>query len=283
MEKKSKITTALQTKFFLVMLIVFMSNVSYAQIHKNSKIDSLKNEVLSRLNNNNLTFWFAADSGPDQTSLHPQKVIDKILLENNQLIFKTEKEIKSVDFLLNNLRINEDMYGEPKSKNIMIGGLIMINKNAKSNSGTKKYRTEVEMNNEEIIQLYNSLCLLQNDSKIEFYTNDLISFKAIANAYHSQNEKPVISEEQRKYIVQANLMNQNKAYLNAIELYLKAIEIDPTAYPSAYSNLALLSAQMVNYNGAIFYMKKYLLLKPDAADARTAQDKIYEWELMIQK
>lgn len=30
-------------------------------------------------------------------------------------------------------------------------------------------------------------------------------------------------------------------------------------------------------------MKQYLLLEPEAKDARSAQDKIYEWELMIQK
>jgi len=28
-------------------------------------------------------------------------------------------------------------------------------------------------------------------------------------------------------------------------------------------------------------MKKYLILYPDAPDARAAQDKIYEWELML--
>jgi hypothetical protein len=28
-------------------------------------------------------------------------------------------------------------------------------------------------------------------------------------------------------------------------------------------------------------MKKYLMLVPDAADAREAQDKIYEWEAFI--
>jgi hypothetical protein len=28
-------------------------------------------------------------------------------------------------------------------------------------------------------------------------------------------------------------------------------------------------------------MKQYLTLEPDAKDARSAQDKIYEWELMM--
>jgi hypothetical protein len=40
----------------------------------------------------------------------------------------------------------------------------------------------------------------------------------------------------------------------------------------------LLSAQVKQYDDAIYHMKKYLLLVPDASDARGAQDKIYEWE-----
>ena len=34
--------------------------------------------------------------------------------------------------------------------------------------------------------------------------------------------------------------------------------MDQTAYPDAYSNLALLSAQVGKFREAIFYMKKYL-------------------------
>jgi tetratricopeptide (TPR) repeat protein len=72
-------------------------------------------------------------------------------------------------------------------------------------------------------------------------------------------------------------------YNKAIELYLKAIEVDQTAYPAAYSNLALLSAQTKRFNDAIFYMKKYLMLEPEASDARGAQDKIYLWEAQQSK
>jgi len=59
--------------------------------------------------------------------------------------------------------------------------------------------------------------------------------------------------------------------------------IDQTAYPSAYSNLALLLAQIHMFDAAIYNMKKYLLLEPEAADARSAQDKIYEWKAQLFK
>ena len=109
--------------------------------------------------------------------------------------------------------------------------------------------------------------------------HDLSKFKPIADKYRALTVKPPMSEEVRKYIVQANLSNQQKQYLRAISLYNNAIELDPTVYPAAYSNLALLSAQLTNFDDAIFYMKKYLMLVPEAEDARSSQDKIYEWEL----
>jgi tetratricopeptide (TPR) repeat protein len=108
-------------------------------------------------------------------------------------------------------------------------------------------------------------------------------FEALAKQYREQTVKPSISEEQRKYIVQANLLTKRKNYIGAIGLYRKAIAVNPVDYPEAYSNMALLYAQENYYQRAIDQMKRYLLLVPDARDARSAQDKIYEWELQMKK
>ncbi|MHB1014826.1 MAG: tetratricopeptide repeat protein [Desulfurivibrionaceae bacterium] len=105
-------------------------------------------------------------------------------------------------------------------------------------------------------------------------------FKAKLSQYRA-GVKPPVTEEQRRLIVQATALSQRKDYLGAIDLYLKALDVDPVAYPGAYFNLALLSAQMEQYKPAIDYMKQYLLLEPGAKDARSGQDKIYEWELML--
>ena len=109
------------------------------------------------------------------------------------------------------------------------------------------------------------------------------NFAPIAAEYRSLKVKPPVSEEQRKFIVQANSFNQQKLFDKAIEYYNKAIDLDQTAYPAAYSNIALLSAQLHKYDEAISSMKKYLLLEPNASDARGAQDKIYEWEIMLKQ
>jgi len=111
----------------------------------------------------------------------------------------------------------------------------------------------------------------------------LLLFEPIAAEYRSLNVKPIITEDERRLIVQANESTQEKQYTLAIDLYNKIIERNPTSYPAAYFNLALLYEQQHYYTFAITSMKKYLMLVPDAPDARSAQDKIYGWELKTSK
>jgi tetratricopeptide (TPR) repeat protein len=108
-------------------------------------------------------------------------------------------------------------------------------------------------------------------------------FEALASRYRALAVKPQVTEEQRRYIVQANALGEQKDYAGALEIYGKAIRVDPVAYPQAYFNMALLAGQKGRYRHSIALMKKYLLLVPDAKDARAAQDKIYEWEILMQK
>ena len=117
----------------------------------------------------------------------------------------------------------------------------------------------------------------------EKYDKRLALFEARAAQYREQKIKPTVSEEQRRFIVQANALSQQKQYDRAIDLYDKVIEIDPVSYPAAYFNMALLYAQIHRFNMAISSMKQYLALEPEARDARSSQDKIYEWELMLQE
>ncbi len=117
----------------------------------------------------------------------------------------------------------------------------------------------------------------------KYHQKQLALFEARAAEYRSLAIKPQVSEEQRKYIVQAEAMAQQKEYDKAIDLNLKAVALDSVSYPAVYSNLALLCAQLHRFNPAIDYMKQYLMLVPDAKDARSAQDRIYEWEIIKNK
>lgn len=128
----------------------------------------------------------------------------------------------------------------------------------------------------------NSLYTMQQWQK-KSETEQAGDFESIAAQYRALKVKPPVSEEQRKFIVQANAMGQQKEYAEALGLYLKAVELDRVSYPAAYFNMALLAAQLGRYKPAITYMKQYLLLEPEAKDARSAHDKIYEWEFMLQR
>jgi len=135
-------------------------------------------------------------------------------------------------------------------------------------------------------KFFGDLILIQNElvAKQKSHQDSLlILFEPIAAQYRVLKVKPELSEEQRKYIVQANTLNEEKQYAKAIEAYKKAITVDPVAYPTTYSNMALLSAQINKFDAAIYYMKKYLMLVPEAEDARGAQDKIYGWEAKLGK
>lgn len=130
-------------------------------------------------------------------------------------------------------------------------------------------------------KLADYLFFFQHTFNEKRFSSQLALFEPIAEQYRALKVKPAVSESLREFIVKANLFNQQKNYEKAIELYNKAIAIDQTAYSAAYSNIALLFAQIHMFDPAIYNMKKYLLLEPEATDARSAQDKIYEWKLLI--
>lgn len=127
-----------------------------------------------------------------------------------------------------------------------------------------------------------AIAYLKNKRQMKISKESFEAFEPIAAQYRALKVKPPVSEEQRKYIVQANSMTQLKNYAEAIKLYDKAIEADQVN-PIVYYNQALLLAQIKRFDIAINRMKKYLMLSPEASDARSAQDKIYEWEILMQK
>lgn len=106
-------------------------------------------------------------------------------------------------------------------------------------------------------------------------TND--PFQGVVAKYLAANPKPGLPEEARKFKVQAEFAMQEKQFDKAAELYGKALEIAPW-WPEGHFNRALILGETKKYWDAMREMKRYLLLVPDASNARAAQDKIYQWE-----
>ncbi len=122
---------------------------------------------------------------------------------------------------------------------------------------------------------------IQQHYATQYFPTALIAFKSAADQYQTLTEKPELSEEQRKYFIQANKLAESGDFFQSIEFYEKGIAVNPISYPAAYYNLALIAAMTNSYAYAIHCMQKYLMLVPNAPDASEAQDKIYGWEVFI--
>ena len=92
--------------------------------------------------------------------------------------------------------------------------------------------------------LADDLFFMQRQQIKKRYDTWLVGFESLAAQYRALKVKPPVSEDQRRYIVQANALNQQKEYNKAIGMYNKAIELDRISYPTAYYNEALLFAQL---------------------------------------
>ncbi len=132
-------------------------------------------------------------------------------------------------------------------------------------------------------RLADDLYFIKRQTITESVGSELTRFASVVEKYKGQAAKQPVSEEQRKFIVQANAATQTKDYGQALNYFKQALQINETGFPDAYFNMALIYAQLRQFDQAILSMKKYMLILPGSPDARNAQDKIYEWEAGINK
>jgi tetratricopeptide (TPR) repeat protein len=144
---------------------------------------------------------------------------------------------------------------------------------------TKVYSQDYDL----MCRLADDLYLIKRKTISESVESELTRFASVVEKNKGQAAKQPVSEEQRKFIVQANAATQTKDYGQALSYFKQALQINETGFPDAYFNMALIYAQLRQFDQAILSMKKYMLILPGSPDARNAQDKIYEWEAGINK
>lgn len=116
------------------------------------------------------------------------------------------------------------------------------------------------------------------DAKRSTSASEETDFHAMADAWRALPEKPPFPENARRQKVLAEAAFLEKDFDGAVEHYREALAIVPT-WPEGNFNLALLlGEQSKDYRSAIRYMNRYLLLRPEAADAPAAKDKILVWQ-----
>ncbi|MCX5721633.1 MAG: tetratricopeptide repeat protein [Nitrospirae bacterium] len=106
----------------------------------------------------------------------------------------------------------------------------------------------------------------------------LAVIKTVAEVVRKLPNRPELPEDARRYGVQANTATERKGYDEAITLLSQGLEAAPW-WAEGHFNRALLLANQNRYQEAVTSMKQFLILTPNAPDARASQDKIYEWEL----
>lgn len=104
-------------------------------------------------------------------------------------------------------------------------------------------------------------------------------FLEVAARYKAAKPKPQLSEEARKFLIQAEFMMEEKQPERAIALYGKALELAPWS-PQARYQLGLALGSVKRYRDATAEMRRYLMLEPDGEHSRDAQDRIYKWEVV---
>ena len=234
--------------------------------------------------------------------IHPGKTFDDALADiekyraTNDITVAYETQRPSQYYRLNRIKVGSEIlsiqlkgYGKPVDLRFLelpeyTVYVIQCSPNKWNNYGIALHGLVSFYSNDltDMMQIADDLFLIQQHMK-ERKEHSLSLFESQAAQYRALAIKPPMSEDQRKLVVQANTMNRLKDYDGSIKLYLKAIDMDPFSYPEAYFNLALINAQIKQYDAAINYMKQYLMLVPDAKDARSAQDRIYEWEILMKK
>jgi hypothetical protein len=109
---------------------------------------------------------------------------------------------------------------------------------------------------------------------------NLEEFKPKAAAWRQLAVKPEMPEEAHRHQVLAENAFQAKDVAKAIFEYVAALRAY-SLWPEGHYNLAMLAGEIggrPGYDIAIFHMKSYLELMPDAPDARAAKDSIIVWE-----
>ncbi len=154
----------------------------------------------------------------------------------------------------------------------------LIEKGADVNAAIKRLEHLFEFRGKPAIAMLNSLANEHETAKAKAAeAADETAFTEAARSYRAAAVKPALSEEARKLQVQAEFSVNKKEFGDAAARYKKALEVAPW-WPEGHFNRALILGELSRYNDAIKEMKRYLLLVPDATNARAAQDKIYQWE-----
>jgi hypothetical protein len=157
----------------------------------------------------------------------------------------------------------------------------------------KKGRLSIQYGQEKTMYLMNipeklgaqaadAVYVLQQTVTDEALENDESTFEQALQSYRNAATKPSISEDVRRFKVQAEISVREKRFGDAAEFYEGGLEIAPW-WPEGHYNRALVLSEVGDFETAVVEMNRYIRLAPNAPNIRATQDMIYEWEIKVPK
>lgn len=271
MEKRTKI-------FFLILAIVQVLGVGCAT--KKTVIAVSHSSYVERYNEQNLQVM---------TAIEAQRFISQVLygrplqLEDDRM--KIVNDITSVKILDNTNIVFVGNFGWSISVPLgEIEYIDIIGDHNNTDNTTIKFGNYTLGKFKEITanQFANALFVLKRAALYEPIRREESGFEEAVQTYRDAKIKPVLSEDARKLSVQAESAIKDKSFIEAADLYKKALNICPW-WPEGHFNRAIVLSEVGDIKTAIFEMRRYLRLSPGAPNARAAQDKIYVWERKVGK
>jgi Flp pilus assembly protein TadD len=106
--------------------------------------------------------------------------------------------------------------------------------------------------------------------------------KKALEIFRSAASGSTATEDVRRLLVQAQAAIREKQFQEAEGLLREARRHEPWS-PMCWYNLALVQGELQRFGDAMWDMQVFLMLAPDAPQARGGQDLIYEWERKVRK
>lgn len=102
-------------------------------------------------------------------------------------------------------------------------------------------------------------------------------FQPKANAWRLLPAKPPISDDVKQHRLLAEDAFNQKQFDTAAAEYEAGLEIDPL-WAQGQFNAAYIHGELKDYDDAVWHMRCYLELMPNAPDAQTARDQMLLWQ-----
>jgi tetratricopeptide (TPR) repeat protein len=117
------------------------------------------------------------------------------------------------------------------------------------------------------------VCFADKDEQARIFAE----FQKRAAAWRALPAKPSLTDEVNQHWLLAEDELKEKHFDAALREYEAALEIDPL-WPLGQFDAAMLSGELKNYDDAVWHMRCYLELTPNAPDAKDAHDQMLLWQ-----